>query len=101
MRMVDGGAPRAKYIALRERLDERLYRLCLAADALTLGYGGISRVAEASGVSRITIHAGLRDLKEGKGAPGSTGASEQRRVRRPGGGREMARRFSPGASFLG
>ncbi len=86
--MVDGGALRAKYKALRERLDERSYRLCLAADALALGYGGISRVAEASEVSRTTIHAGLRDLKEGKGAPGSTAASEQRRVRRPGGGRK-------------
>ncbi len=86
--MVNGGALQAKYKALREQLDERSYRLCLAADALALGYGGISRVAEASGVSRTTIHAGLRDLKEGKEASGSTGESEQWRVRRPGGGRK-------------
>ncbi len=86
--MADGGALEAKYKALRERLDERSYRLYLAADALALGYGGISRVAEASGVSRTTIHAGLRDLKEGNGAPGPAGASGQRRVRRPGGGRK-------------
>ena len=86
--MVDHGALRSKYEALRERLDERSYRLCLAADAAAFGYGGITRVAAASGVSRSTIHAGLRELKEGHEAPLPGGTSGQRRVRRPGGGRK-------------
>jgi len=86
--MVDSGALRSKYEALRERLDERSYRLCLAADAAAFGHGGITRVAEASGVSRSTIHAGLRELKQGHEVSSSAGTAGQRRVRRPGGGRK-------------
>jgi len=79
-------ALRAKYQTLSTRLDEHSYRLCLAGDALALGRGGIKRVAEASGVSRTTIRAGLRELKqEATPAPGT---SPWRRVRRPGGGRK-------------
>ncbi|MDP2183526.1 MAG: ISAzo13 family transposase, partial [Actinomycetota bacterium] len=67
----------------------RSFRLCLASDALALGYGGISRVARAAGVSRTTIHAGLSELR----APASTGTEGmldkgKQRVRRPGGGRK-------------
>src|SRR4029453_2047090 len=36
-------------------LDERQRRLLLAAEARSLGYGGISRVSKASGISRATI----------------------------------------------
>ena len=88
VRMVDSGVLQGKYEALRKQLDERSYRLCLAADAAAFGYGGISRVAEASGASRSTIHAGLRDLKENHETtvPGNTAGP--RRVRRPRGGRK-------------
>lgn len=44
-------------------LNERQKRLLLAAEAHSLGYGGISRVARASGVSRPTIHRGLAELE--------------------------------------
>jgi len=85
---MDADALRVKYKTLSERLDERSFRLCLAADALALGYGGVSRVAQAARVSRTTIHAGLRELKapatSSQGAP----AAAKRRVRRPGGGRK-------------
>jgi len=77
---------RTKYQALSNRLDERSYRLCLAGDALVLGRGGIKRVAEAAGVSRTTIYAGLRELKEETTLARKTPASQ--RVRRPGGGRK-------------
>src|SRR5450830_1145645 len=60
--MIGGDALRAKYGALSGLLDERSFRLCLAGDAVSLGRGGISQVAKASGVSRTTIHAGIRDL---------------------------------------
>ncbi|MDF1522174.1 MAG: ISAzo13 family transposase, partial [Trueperaceae bacterium] len=54
---------RAKYRMLSGRLDERSLRLCLASDAMALGRGGITRVAEAAGVSRTTVYAGVRELK--------------------------------------
>jgi len=87
---MDSDALRKKYRLLSDRLDERSFRLCVASDALALGRGGISRVAEAARVSRTTIHAGLRELQ----APAPLGAVEgvpkegKRRVRRPGGGRK-------------
>ena len=87
---MDANALRTKYKILFERLDERSFRLCLASDALTLGHGGISQVARAAGVSRTTIHAGLRELR----APAPSTYPEVTldkgtcRVRRPGGGRK-------------
>ena len=86
--MKDGDALRAKYGALAGLLDERAFRLCLAGDALALGHGGISRVARAAGVSRTTIHAGLRELREAGAGGASAPAPGGRRVRRPGGGRK-------------
>lgn len=87
---MDVAALRVKYERLSGRLDERSLRLCLASDALALGRGGVSRVAEAAGVSRTTIHAGLRELRAAEGS--EAGASERekgdRRIRRPGGGRK-------------
>src|SRR5260370_32886125 len=59
----DDDAFRAKYRALSGLLDERSFRLCLAGDAVALGRGGISQIAKASGASRPTIHAGIRDLR--------------------------------------
>jgi transposase len=86
--MIDDDALRAKYRALSGLLDERSFRLCLAGDAIVLGRGGISQVARASGVSRTTIHAGMRELRERAAAPSSEPAPQARRVRRPGGGRK-------------
>ena len=86
--MIDSDALRAKYQALSGLLDERSFRLCLAGDALALGHGGISQVARASGGSRTTIHAGIRDLLEGARAPSAETVPKARRVRRPGGGRK-------------
>ena len=51
-----------KYKILSKHLDEFALRICAAADSQALGRGGISSVARASGLSRTTIYAGLRDL---------------------------------------
>jgi AcrR family transcriptional regulator len=69
-----------KFTAILPHLNEKQRRLLLAAEARTLGHGGISQVARAAGVSRATIHQAL-DEQEQPGAPGA-------RVRRPGGGRK-------------
>jgi DNA-binding phage protein len=51
-----------KFTTLEPVLDERARRLWAAAEAHAIGRGGISRVAEATGLSRITIRSGLREL---------------------------------------
>ena len=61
-------------------LDERQWRLYLANEAMSAGYGGISEVSRISGVSRTTITKGVEELKEGKIING--------KVRNSGGGRK-------------
>ena len=85
--MDDMATIEAKYQALSERLDEASLRVWAAAEARSLGRGGVSRVAKAIGMSRTTIHAGLSELKAGtpatvRKAPGRP------RVRAAGGGRK-------------
>src|SRR2546427_12294259 len=74
-------AMRAKYKSLSTQLDERSLRLCAAADAKMLGYGGVSFVAKAAGLSRTTLDSGASE-------PSSQEPSEPGRIRRPGGGRK-------------
>lgn len=94
---MDPEALEAKYRILAEQLDERSLRLCLAADAMALGWGGITRVAEAAGVSRTTVHAGIRELKspEASSAAREVGGKKKQRIRRPGGGRKRLEEVDP------
>lgn len=71
-------------------LDERNRRRFAGLWATHLGWGGIQRVAEITGLSRPTIARGRRELQTG-GGPAS-------RIRRPGGGRPRAEHRFPGAS---
>lgn len=50
-----------KFRALAERLDEATLRLWAAVEARTLGRGGVTAVANAVGLSRTTLYAGLRE----------------------------------------
>jgi len=74
---------RKKYRMLRDVLDERGRRVWAAAEANSLPRGGVSLVAQATGLSRSTIHAGMRELKAGREKPLAPG-----RIRRAGGGRK-------------
>ena len=47
-------------------LDERQRRIFLASEALSYGYGGISRVSEISGVSIPTIRQGIAEIQAGE-----------------------------------
>ena len=79
----------AKYQALSSRLDEAALRTWAAAEARSLGRGGVSTVARAIGMSRTTIHAGLSELKATAPALASTRKTHTRpRVRATGGGRK-------------
>jgi DNA-binding phage protein len=53
--MADIDVVKQKYEMLREAMDERMSRLWAASEALTSGWGGISSVAKATGLSRATI----------------------------------------------
>ena len=77
---------RRKFAALRPVLDERARRQWAAAEAIELGWGGISTVAEATGMSRVTITNGIEEVQSRRGS-----AEEEltTRIRRPGGGRKQ------------
>lgn len=61
-------------------------------EAKALGRGGISRVAEATGLSRNTVRSGLRELEAGA-VPRASG--EEAQLRRPGGGRKRLTERDP------
>ena len=65
---------------LRPQLGERAFRLTSSALAKTLPRGGISLVANASGLSRPTIYSGIHELEHEEPAP-----SEPERQRKAGG----------------
>jgi len=86
---------RAKFQAVLPHLDERQQRLVMAADARSLGHGGIAAVAAATGASRSRISQGVAELESGQ-AP-------LKRVRRAGGGRKNVAETDPAlvAALLG
>jgi hypothetical protein len=69
-----------KYEMMADHLNEKTRRLWAASEALAIGRGGITLVAQAIGMSRTTIHNGIAEVQTGELAPD--------RIRRPGGGRK-------------
>jgi transposase len=78
-------AIKTKFTALAPLLDEQTRRRWAAVEARAIGRGGITRVAEATGLSQTTIRAGLNELDFPSTADAHQTASG--RLRRPGGGR--------------
>jgi len=78
----------AKYRALAARLDEATLRLWAATEARSIGRGGVSVVANAAGMSRTTVYAGLAELDRGPALNFMPPAIDRVRVRAPGGGRK-------------
>jgi len=76
-----------KFALILPQLSERQRRVVLGAEAQALGYGGITRVAQAAHVSRTTVHAALAELDQ---AP-----PEGERSRRSGGGRTSRQEADP------
>ena len=50
------------FASLWSHLDEHARRLVAASKAVELGYGGISRVSRACGLSRVTLTKGVDEL---------------------------------------
>jgi hypothetical protein len=73
-----------KYDQLRSMMDERLKRHWAACEALALGYGGVTAVSRATGLSRTTIRRGIAEIEDDM--PELTREIGSR-VRRAGGGR--------------
>ena len=86
--MISENDLRVKYAGVFPLLDERQRRVVAASDALSLGRGGVSKVARASGLSRTTVHSGIAELRS-QGTP-------VERVRKPGGGRKSVLEQHPG-----
>jgi hypothetical protein len=77
-----------KFAVLKPHLNERQWRLVLAAEAEAIGRGGITLVARLSGASRTTVQAGVAEIRSGVEPDG--------RVRAPGGGRPAVEVAQPG-----
>jgi hypothetical protein len=77
-----------KFRAAWPHLDERTRRIMAATEAMSLGYGGVSLVSRACGLSRKAIRKGIREL-------GSRGKPLVDRIRRPGAGRKSITQSDP------
>lgn len=82
-------AIRQKFQTLNPIMDERMRRRWAACEASELGWGGITAVAEATGLSRSTIQTGLAELADPSVELSSS------RLRREGGGRRRLSQSDP------
>lgn len=84
---------KTRYRALAPVMDERMRRQWAATEAQTYGWGGMSAVSEATGMSRNTIRKGIAEIAARKKKP-KTAVST--RLRKPGGGRKRLSETDPG-----
>jgi transposase len=77
---------RLKLSSLLPLLNERQRRVLVASEAKALGRGGISIIAEITGISRQTIYDGMKELGD---------YSSPERVRKSGGGRKKLTDIDP------
>ena len=83
---------RRKYIALSPVMDERMRRQWAASEAFTLGWGGVTAVAEATDLAWNTIKAGMRELDHRAAHPDEP---VDDRIRRSGAGRKRLTETDP------
>src|SRR6266699_1588179 len=86
-------AVRRKFDLLRPLMNERMRRHWAACEAMTLPRGGVTLVAQATGLSRTTIWAGLRELRHPEDAPDDDLPFE--RSRHDGAGRPFLEEVDP------
>jgi hypothetical protein len=83
---------RQKFLVLRPVMDERMRRQWAACEASALGWGGMTAVAEATGLAWNTIQAGMRELEHRAEHPKEL---IDDRIRRCGGGRKRLTEADP------
>jgi len=86
-------AVRRKFELLRPLMNERMRRHWAACEAQSLPRGGITLVAQATGLSRTTIWAGLRELRHSEALPADDLPAE--RSRHAGAGRPFLEEVDP------
>lgn len=69
-------------------LNEKQQRYYAAREAKAYGFGGVALFSRATGISRETIHQGIKEVESGDTLPGN-------RIRRPGGGRKKLEQHQP------
>jgi transposase len=74
-----------KFGRLSSMMNEKFKRRWAACEAITIGRGGISAVARATGISRTTIRKGIAEIKHNY--PELAQDIDAQRIREPGGGR--------------
>jgi len=85
----------SKYRSLASVLDERARRHWAATEARAYGWGGVSAVSNATGMSPNTIRKGLAELASREGDPDAEVSS---RLRKAGGGRKRLTETDPALS---
>jgi len=83
---------RGKYVVLSPAMDERLRRQWAATEAAAIGWGGVSAVSFATGLSRNTIAVGVRELEARQSHPA---VPVEARLRRLGAGRKPVTQTDP------
>jgi len=81
-----------RYAALSTLMDERMRRQWAAAEAKSYGWGGVTAVSCATGISPNTIAKGLAELSAREFTPEATLTE---RLRTPGGGRKRVTESDP------
>ena len=76
---------KSKYDKISPFLNEKQRRIVFAADAEALGRGGLSKVSKLSGISRVTLNLGAKELAENIH---SNDFEDFERIRKEGGGRK-------------
>src|SRR3989442_8598671 len=86
-------AVRRKFELLRPLMKEGMRRHWAACEALALQRGGVTLVAQATGLSRTTIGTGLRELRHPQDVPSED--LPPRRSRHAGAGRPLLQATDP------
>ncbi|MGO8753236.1 MAG: IS630 family transposase [Thermoguttaceae bacterium] len=74
---------RDKFNFLRSIMDKRMRRRWAATEAMSLGWGGVTTVAQATGLSQRTLYRGIYELKDTKSLDGEKPNMPVRRSGRP------------------
>ena len=75
----------AKYEKILPLLNEKQKRMILAAEAESMGRGGLIKVSKLSGISRVTLNIGIKEIAA---ISSSKSLPTEERIRNAGGGRK-------------
>jgi hypothetical protein len=84
---------RQKYLALAGPMNERLRRQWAGTEAIAVGWGGLTRLCQATGLAINTVRRGIAEVKA---ARGRRRRAADVRIRRKGGGRKALSHTDPG-----